>query len=276
MKCTGLLFALLVLLIDVNQSFAQGDLMIYPRRLVFESNQRSMDMTLANTGTDSSSYTLSWKNYRMTATGQFEELTEPDSGQYFTDQILRFYPREVTLGPGESQKVRVQRISARKLPDGEYRSHLEFRSIKPMESLGLNQGSNSQDGIQTKLNMHLAITIPVIMEIGNVTSSVRLQNPKLITSENLVRYLQFEIIREGNKSCYGDFTIIHRGEDGRQTKVALVRGVAVYTPLFSRMYSLPLNIPAELNELKSGTLILEYITQSRRKEVLATLEFPLN
>lgn len=91
MKYAGFWIVLLLLLTDLNQSFAQGDLMIYPRRLVFGSSQRSMDVTLANSGTDSSTYALSWKNYRMTSSGQFTEITEPDSGQYLADEILRFF-----------------------------------------------------------------------------------------------------------------------------------------------------------------------------------------
>ncbi|WP_332914513.1 hypothetical protein [Algoriphagus boritolerans] len=73
MKYAGFWIVLLLLLTDLNQSFAQGDLMIYPRRLVFGSSQRSMDVTLANSGTDSSTYALSWKNYRMTSSGSLQK-----------------------------------------------------------------------------------------------------------------------------------------------------------------------------------------------------------
>lgn len=274
MKYAGWWIGLLILLTNLNQSYAQGDLMIYPRRLVFGSNQRSMDVTLANSGADSSSYALSWKNYRMTESGQFIEISEPDSGQFFADPVLRFYPREVTLAPGESQKVRVQRINNRPLPIGEYRSHLEFRSSKPLKSME-GPSLDGQEGIQTKLNMHLAITIPVIMEIGDIKAHVTLQNAELITTVDTGIHLRFDILRSGNKSSFGDFILTHKNMDGKLTQVGLVRGVAVYTPIVRRCYSIPLNIP-EGNRLNSGTLILEYVSQNRRREVLASQELPLD
>ncbi|MEB2780500.1 hypothetical protein U3A58_08850 [Algoriphagus sp. C2-6-M1] len=274
MKYLGWCFGILIFLTDLNQSFAQGDLMIYPRRLVFGSNQRSMDITLANSGSDSSSYALSWKNYQMSPSGQFIEITEPDAGQYFAEPVLRFYPREVTLAPGESQKVRVQRINNRPLSTGEYRSHLEFRSSKPMQTLETPPTTDAQEGIQTILNMHLAITIPVIMEIGDINAQVTLDNARLIVSEDMSQKLQFEINRSGSKSSFGDFILSHKSPDGKLTQVGLVKGVAVYTPVGSRRYSIPLDIQ-ETDILNSGTLLLEYVSQKRRREVLASLEFPL-
>ncbi len=274
MKCAAWWFGILILLTDMNQTYAQGDLMIYPRRLVFGSNQRSMDVTLANSGADSSSYALSWKNYQMTQSGQFLEIAEPDSGQLFAEPLLRFYPREVTLAPGESQKVRVQRMNNRPLPDGEYRSHLEFRSSKPVKSLE-SVTADEQEGIQTKLNMHLAITIPVIMEIGDINSQVTLENGELVISKDNSSYLQFEIIRSGNKSTFGDFILFHKGNNGKLTQVGLVKGVAVYTPVESRNYSIALDIPDE-RMLDSGSLLLEYVSQKRRPEVMASLEIPLH
>jgi hypothetical protein len=273
MNYAGFWIVLLLLQTNLNQALAQGDLMIYPRRLVFGSSQRSMDVTLANSGTDSSTYALSWKNYRMTPSGQFTEITEPDSGQYLADGILRFFPREVTLAPGESQKVKVQRISNRTLPEGEYRSHLEFRSAKPLEATAPSI-SDGQEGIQTQLNMHLAITIPVIMEIGNINALVELKNPALIAPDAQGMKLRFDIHRSGNKSSYGDFTLTHRSGDGKMTQVGLVKGVAVYAPIEKRSYSIPVKLPAGVT-LTEGVLILEYASQSKRKEILTSLELPL-
>lgn len=274
MKYAAWCFVLLILLTDQSQSYAQGDLMIYPRRLVFGSNQRSMDVTLANSGTDSSSYALSWKNYRMTESGQFTEITEPDSGQYLADEILRFYPREVTLAPGESQKVRVQRTSNRQLPEGEYRSHLEFRSSKPLKSAEASS-SDDGEGIQTQLNMHLAITIPVIMEIGDIKTQVRLQNAELVSADGNGLQFRFDILRSGEQSSFGDFVLTYRNKEGKLTQVGLVRGVAVYTPLDIRSYAIHLDIPEGLG-FHAGTLVLEYLSQNRRREVLASLEYPLD
>lgn len=273
MKYTGWWIILLILATPINQTLAQGDLMIYPRRLVLGSNQRSMDVTLANSGTDSSTYILSWKNYKMTGSGKITEISEPDSGQYFADELLRFFPREVTLAPGESQKVKVQRISNRQLPDGEYRSHLEFRSAKPLDA-SAPTSSDGQEGIQTRLNMHLAITIPVIMEIGDIMGKATLQNATLISPDDSGLQIQFDIVRSGQKSTYGDFRLTHRSSEGKMTQIGLVRGVAVYSPVEKRSYSVPITLP-EGFDLSDGELILDYLSQTKRNEILATLKLPV-
>src|SRR5210317_878009 len=82
-------------------SYSQGNLLITPRRVVFDGSSRSIDLNLANTGTDTASYAISLVQIRMTAEGGFESITEPDPGQRFADRFLRFFPRTVTLGPGE-------------------------------------------------------------------------------------------------------------------------------------------------------------------------------
>ncbi len=91
--------------------------------------------------------------------------------------------------------------------------------------------SEEQDQIQTQLNMHLAITIPVIMEIGSITAQVELKNVTWIASDSKSLQLRFDIHRSGKKSSYGDFTLTHRSADGKMTQVGLVKGVAVYAPI---------------------------------------------
>ncbi len=82
---------------------AQGNLLVTPRRVVFDGSSRVMELNLANTGRDTARYNISFIQYRMTEEGAFEEITEPDPGQFFADNHLRFFPRSVTLAPNEAQ-----------------------------------------------------------------------------------------------------------------------------------------------------------------------------
>jgi P pilus assembly chaperone PapD len=47
-------------------TYAQGDLMIMPKRLVFEGSERSQEINLANNGSDTAVYAISFINYKMT------------------------------------------------------------------------------------------------------------------------------------------------------------------------------------------------------------------
>ncbi|MRR23773.1 molecular chaperone, partial [bacterium] len=116
--------------------WAQGNLLITPRRVVFEGNKRSMDLNLANIGTDTATYAISLIEIRMTEAGGFESITEPDEGQRFASPYLRFFPRTVTLGPNEAQTVKLQVVKSGTLEPGEYRSHLYFRAVPKEKPLG--------------------------------------------------------------------------------------------------------------------------------------------
>ena len=72
-----------------HNAFAQGDLMIYPKRIVFEGAKRSQEINLANSGKDTARYVLSVVQIRMKEDGSFEQITEPDPGQVFADKFFR-------------------------------------------------------------------------------------------------------------------------------------------------------------------------------------------
>src|SRR5660397_177979 len=90
----------------ISPSLAQGNLMVLPKRLVFDGSQRSQEVTLANTGSDSATYAISMVQYKMTENGNFEEITIPEEGQNFASDFLRYFPRQVSLGANEAQIVR--------------------------------------------------------------------------------------------------------------------------------------------------------------------------
>jgi len=85
-------------LFPINTS-AQGNLLVTPRRAVFEGTKRSVDLNLANVGQDTATFAISLVQIRMKEDGGFETITTPDPGQNFADQNLRFFPRSVTLPP---------------------------------------------------------------------------------------------------------------------------------------------------------------------------------
>ena len=130
-----ILFLFLTFLFSSKAS-AQGNLLIMPKRVVFEGSKRSEDLSLANIGKDTATYVISFVQFRMKDDGSFEKITDPDSAQNFSDKYLRFFPRTVTLAPNESQTVKVQVTKKDELKPGEYRSHLYFRAIPKQPPLG--------------------------------------------------------------------------------------------------------------------------------------------
>ncbi len=238
------------------QSFAQGDLLITPRRVVFEGSKQSQELTLANIGNDTAKYNVSFVQYRMTESGAFEQITEPDSGQYFADKYLRVFPRSVTLAPNESQVVRMQ---FRKLPDlkaGEYRSHLYFRAVPDEKPLG-DDAAVDTASIGIRLIPIFGITIPVIARIGDLPLSVELADLKLDNKTDTIAQLDITFNRTGDKSVFGDLLVYWVSPSGEQTEVGVVRGIAVYTPNNLRRFSMKLRNLTGV-DYNQGTLLVKY------------------
>ncbi len=253
---------------------AQGDLLITPRRVVFEGTKQSQELTLANTGQDTAKYNVSFVQYRMTENGSFEQITEPDSGQYFADKFLRVFPRSVTLAPNEAQVVRMQFRKMPDMKDGEYRSHLYFRAVPQEKPLGEDEAT-SDTTIGIRLIPIFGITIPVIARLGNLNADVVISNLALDLKSDTVPSLSMTFNRSGDKSVFGDIIVEWVSPEGKNHEVGVVRGLAVYTPNTKRNFNLKLRNLADVNYTK-GKLIIKYQAPNELKaEVFAEAELAL-
>jgi len=253
---------------------AQGNLLITPKRVVFEGNKRSEELNLANIGKDTATYLISFIQIRMKEDGQFEKITTPDSGQSFADKNLRFFPRSVTLGPNEAQTVKVQLTKANDLAPGEYRSHLYFRASPPEKPLG-DLEPEKDSGISVRLTPIFGISIPVIIRKGESDATVSISDIKYSLEKDTASIATVTFNRSGNMSVYGDVSVDYISKDGKVIRVGAVKGLAVYTPNKSRSFRLLLNNVPGVN-YRSGKLRVVYEDQSSRPLKLAEKEVTLN
>ena len=273
------IFISIVILISIISSArvaAQGNLLITPRRVVFEGQKRTQDLNLANTGIDTAKYNVSVINYRMREDGSFEEITTPDAGQNFADKNLRFFPRTVTLAPNEAQVVKMQVTRADQLSPGEYRSHIYFRAVPKQTALGTEPVKKDSTAIGVRLIPIFGITIPVIIRVGESTTKVNLSDVKLEIINDTIPRLQFAFNRTGNMSVYGDIVVEHISPSTVITQVGTVRGIAVYTPNSTRRFQMELDNKAKV-DFRSGNLKITYTSQSDTKtEKYAEAILPLH
>ncbi len=261
----------LVLATTINvHAQGPGDLLIAPTRVVFEGAQNNATLSLINMGTDTAAYVISAVNYRMTETGEFQEIATPDSGQFFADKIIRYFPRQVVLAPREEQVVRIQLMKPAGLSSGEYRSHLYFRAVpraKPVEATTVD---TSAKGIAISLTPVYGIAIPVIVRNGDLTASVTVSNTSVSYDGDAptIPKLNFTLERNGNSSTYGEIVVTYVPTDGQPVVVGQVKGLAIYTPNSRRTYrGLPLTVPGGA-KLTGGRLLVEYRGKSDLKESL--------
>ena len=270
---TLVLFVLVTPLLPFK-SMAQGNLLITPRRVAFDGSKRSEELNLANVGTDSATYVISFIQIRMKDDGTFEKITEPDSAQLFADKYLRFFPRTVTLAPNEAQTVKVQVIRTNEMLPGEYRSHLYFRAVPAEKPLG-DKETAKDSSISVKIIPIFGISVPVIIRAGEVSSKVELSNVMFKVEGDTMPMLNMTFNRSGNMSVYGDVSVEHVSANGKVTKVGSIKGMAVYTPNTKRNVRLPLDRKISNADYKSGKLRINYLDQSFKPVTLAEQELVL-
>jgi len=258
------------------KSLAQGDLLLYPKRIVFEGSKKYQTLNVANTGKDSVRYFISVIQIRMKDDGSFETITQPDSAQYFADKNFRFFPRNVVLGPNESQTIKMQLINTGQLATGEYRSHLYFRAEPEKQPLGDEMIRKDSSTISVKLVAVFGISIPVIIRIGETDRNISFSDMILSKGKDSLPFLKITFNRTGNMSAYGDISVDHISLQGKITRVGIVRGMALYTPNLVRHFNLPLDNKAAV-DYHSGKLHVLYTSQADAKSVkIAESELLLN
>jgi hypothetical protein len=247
-----------------------------PRRVVFEGSKKSQELTLANTGVDTATFVVSFIQYRMKDDGSFEPVVTPDSGQFFSDKYFRIFPRTVTLAPKESQVVKIQLVKSAKMEPGEYRSHLYFRSEPKIGLPGETNAKNDTASMQVKLIPVFGITIPAIIRVGDLSVKVDIKNAGVVKINDTLNQVRMELYRTGNISVYGDMVVNYTSPQGQVTRVASVKGLAVYTPNKYRSFQCNLDrIPGV--DYRSGKLTIVYSTPDDIKSsILAQADLVLH
>jgi hypothetical protein len=233
--------------------------------VVFDGSDRSFDLNLANTGKDTSTYAISIVQIRMNEDGSFENITEPDPDQRFADRYIRYFPRSVTLGPSETQVIKLQLIRSNELQEGEYRSHMYFRSVPRKKPLGTEEEIRDTTTISVRLTPVFGITIPVIIRKGTSTASVKLSDLNLEINENSEAVISFVFNRTGNMSVYGNILVEHISPQGSVTRAGVLNGVAVYTP--NKVRRLRFNLINTGIDYTKGKLRVTYSSSSDVKPV---------
>ena len=211
-------------------------LMVTPTRLILDSRKRSAELSLFNAGADTATYRLGLVRVEMDEQGQFRELPlNQEPGRVHPQDLIRFAPKEVTMGPREWQTVRVQVHKPADLPPGEYRVNLSFRVVPTPEAN--DPDGPAPSGIAIRLTPIWGVTVPLIVRHGDTAAQVALEAPVL---DPEAKTLTVRVTRTGNQSVYGDLRATFVPDSGPEQLVAAVQAVAVYPPNAGRIFKMPL------------------------------------
>ncbi len=252
-----------------SAGYSLQDLLVTPTRIVFEGNMPTTELALVNRSDKAHTYAISFVQCRMSETGEIKEIdknTPPSPDDRFADSFIRFTPRRVILEPRQVQMVRMMLRKPADLADGEYRSHLTFRLIPSAEN-AVKADSVSR-GIQIKLVPIYGVTIPVIVRQGSLKAVTKLSGLHIDTKSIPGKAaLAFTIERSGERSTYGDIEAVWKSPSNKALSIAIIKGIAVYTPNPKRIILLPLSPPKGV-ELRGGELTVRYTAQENGSETL--------
>jgi hypothetical protein len=224
-------------------------------RIIFEGNKQKEEINVVNIGNDTTTYSVSFVQYNMNEEGTFEVI-DTAVGQMHSDKYLRVFPRKVTLAPREAQVIRISLRRAPDMADGEYRSHLYFRAEKETAPLSLAVAKDPKL-MSVRITPVFGVSIPVLIRIGEVKAASQLSGLKIEMQQDTISNLKFTINRTGNISVYGDIAATYYPIKGKPVEILHVKGVAVYTSISKRNFSLRLRNTSGVN-LKSGKIVLKF------------------
>lgn len=252
---------LIISCVGFSEVKASGEMMIAPTRVVFEGSTRSARVSLVNSSTETKTYRISFVNKRMTEEGGIVDIEKPQDGELFSDKIVIYSPRQVTLAPGQAQTIRLILRKPANLESGEYRSYLLFRALPNTSGTDIGSLDQKQDGIAIRLTPIIGIAIPVIVRHGETTVTTSIAEVKYKENTDKSKNLTFFVNREGNASVYGDITV-SIVNNGTETVISKVNGVAVYSPNSRRKFLLKLHLPDGVGSLHGKTIKIEYKNQA--------------
>jgi hypothetical protein len=253
-----------------------GDVNLTPRRLVFGPRDRGVkEITVFNRTDGTATYTITLTDRAMTPDGALVAPGDVSAAEQARLKsaldFIRYSPRQMTLGPHESQTVRLQaRPPAGEAP-AEYRTHFSVAATPPPDTgtdIAAAASGTQATSLQVRITPVFGIMIPIIIRTGDLSEQTSISNPRLVEAAGK-RAIGFTIHRSGGRSVYGGIDIFLEGS-GSPKKIGGIRGLGVYTEIDHRDVVIPIDADAPAvgrgsrvkivytdDELNPGTVLAE-------------------
>ena len=223
------------------------DVNLTPRRLVFNPRDRGVkEITVFNRTNGTATYTIVLTDRVMTPDGALvpADTASADEKSRLKSalSLIRYSPRQMTLGPQESQTVRLQARPPSGGSNAEYRTHFSVTATPPPDTgidIAAAATGAQSDSLQVRITPVYGIMIPIIVRTGELPVETSISNVHLIRARGQ-RAVGFSINRTGDRSVYGGIDVFLLGS-GTPKKIAGIRGLGVYAEIDHRNVVIPLD-----------------------------------
>jgi fimbrial chaperone protein len=241
--------ALLVGVFLMSAAPASAEMLISPTRVLLDDNRKTATLTLRNTSGGPRTYRLQWEEKRANAQGGYVAVESGESWPA-ASAMVRLSPRQVTVGPGENQTVRLSWRPPANLAPGEYRSHLLLKVISDVsEPTGVVEPKSATEGIGIQLFMQMSFSIPVVVRHGTEPPRVTLRDVQVLPAKQKQgTSLALTLERAGAASSFGRLVVeMQKNAASPVELIGEYREFSIFHEVDRRVVRLPLRntqIPA--------------------------------
>ncbi|MGH1456976.1 MAG: hypothetical protein ACRBDI_09365 [Alphaproteobacteria bacterium] len=249
---------------------SSASILITPTQVVLEDRDRFAVVTLVNNGREVKSYEIGWKAMEMIGGNGGYKDAEYGEGDFDLSQYIVFSPRRVTLVPGAKQKIRLALRRPESIPDGDYHTHLMFKSLPNVVDDTLV--ALEKDHAEASVRINVNYTIPVVLRVGQADYSASIGQMEMVrNTQSGALEAKIPVVRDGKYSVLGWLKLYHISADGVEELVGEVSNANLFSEIQNRILT-----SSVLKELSGGRLrvVLHYY-DFEKNIVYAEREFPL-
>jgi len=249
-------------------AYANTVLFVSPTRVNLDERRKVEVMNLSNLSDVPRHYIISVEEYAMNEKG----VTGPKPDFPFSaKKMIRFFPREVTIQPGERQAVRVMAKIPADTPDGQYHAHIKFfedgkvpeKDMQEFRDKQKNSNANENKS-EVRVTMTYSALMPIIITRGKIDTQIDWAEHAISWDDKIKSYkIDMKLLRSGNGQgvAYADVLYIPPG-GGEPVQLGNRRTFYIYREIDKRDGQILFTLP----EGKSGGQIKLRLLQGLHKE----------
>jgi fimbrial chaperone protein len=262
-----------VMFLGPTSAWAGAVLFIYPTLIMFEGNDRSATITLINRGDAIGTFETSWSELSMTPEGGLIKV-EGDPPPWSIQPFVRYSPRRVTLGPSESQVIKIALKRGMEASEGEYHSHFRVLTlnVEDLEDQNTEDTKPPDTDAAVTITARSAVAVPIIWRNSQAAPGATIESVNIDADTN---QLTVDVLRHGNVSVRGYLHVLGDTVDGEGVPLAEPMPLVIYPNLETRAVAITLNEGITADALAQKTEVV-YATDANvvnQKNTLASYPF---